>query len=124
MKKSAVLLAVFATLGMSSASFADGTLDTGKSFVGSSVAMVVDVPEGIIVNTLYKCPYKATKSLAETFGDENGWKQNIVGAVIGIPAGAVFGVPYGAVKGGQHAMSVGWDKPFSSEAFVVSNESK
>ncbi len=124
MKKSAVLLAAIATLGMSSASFADGALDTGKSCVGSTVAMVVDVPQGVVVNTLYKCPYKATKSLAEAFGDENGWKQNIVGAVFGVPAGAVFGVPYGVVKGGQHAMSVGWDKPFSKEAFIVSNESK
>ncbi len=109
---------------MGSASLADGAMDTGKSCVGSTVAMVVDVPEGVVVNTVYKCPYKATKSLASAFGDEDGWKQNIVGALIGIPSGAVFGVPYGVVKGGQHAMSVGWDKPFSKESFVVSNESK
>lgn len=123
MKKSAALLAIFATLQMGSASFA-GTLDTGKSVVGSSVAMIVDVPEGIIVDTAYKCPYSATKGLAGAFGDENGWKQNIVGAVFGIPAGMAFGVPYGAVKGGQHACSVGWDKPFSKESFVVTNEGK
>ena len=121
MKKSAALLAIVATLGMGSASFADGVLGTGKSVAGTSTAMVVDIPEGIIVNTVYKCPYKATKSLAAAFGDENGWKQNIVGAVFGIPAGAVFGVPYGAVKGGYHAATVGYDKPFSSESFVVSN---
>jgi hypothetical protein len=120
MKKSAALLAIFTTLGMSSASFA-GTLDTGKSVAGTSTAMVVDVPEGIIVNTAYKCPYAATKGLAGAFGDENGWKQNIVGAVFGIPAGMAFGVPYGLVKGGQHAASVGWEKPFSKESFVVTN---
>lgn len=124
MKKNATLLAVLATVGLAAPSFADGALGTGKSVVGSTTAMIVDVPEGIIVDTAYKCPYRATKGLAEAFGDENGWKQNIVGALIGIPAGAVFGVPYGAVKGGYHAASVGWDKPFSGESFVVTNESK
>ncbi len=124
MKKSAALLAVFATLGMSSASFADGAMSTGKSIAGSTTAMIVDVPQGIVVDSVYKCPVKATKSLAAAFGDENGWKQKIVGAVFGIPAGAVFGVPYGAIRGGQHAASTGWDQPFSKESFVVSNESK
>jgi hypothetical protein len=123
MKKSAALLAIFATLGMSSPSFA-GCLDTGKSVAGTTTAMIVDVPEGIIVNTLAKCPRHARESLAATFGDENGWKQNIAGALIGWPAGMAFGVPYGLVKGAQHAASVGWEKPFSKESFVVTNESK
>ncbi len=86
--------------------------------------MLVDIPEGIVVDSVVKCPVKASKSLAAAFGDENGWKQKIVGAVFGVPAGAVFGVPYGAIKGGKHAASVGWEKPFSSESFIVSNEDK
>jgi len=122
MKKTAVLLAIFAAMGMGSASFADGAMGTGKSIAGATTAMIVDVPQGIIVNTAYKCPHKARKSLAETFGDENGWKQNIVGAVIGWPCGVAFGVPYGLIKGGQHAASVGWDEPFSKDSFVVVNE--
>lgn len=121
MKKSAALLAIFATLGMSSPSFADGALGTGKSVAGAGAAMLVDVPQGIIVNSCAKCPRHARESLAETFGDKSGWKQNIVGAVIGWPAGIAFGVPYGLVKGGQHAASVGWEKPFSKESFVVVN---
>jgi hypothetical protein len=62
--------------------------------------------------------------LASAFGDENGWKQIIVGTVIGVPTGAVFGVPYGAIAGARHALSVGYEKPFSAESFIVSNEEK
>jgi hypothetical protein len=124
MKKSAALLAILATAAVSAPSFADGILGTTKSVAGSGTAMLVDVPEGLVVDSLVKCPCKASKSLAAAFGDENGWKQRIVGAVFGIPSGAVFGVPYGAIKGGKHAASVGWDKPFSSESFIVTNESK
>lgn len=121
MKKSAALLTVLATLAIGSPSFA-GAMDTGKSVAGSTVAMVVDVPQGMVVDSMVKCPVKASRSLAGAFGDEHGWKQKIVGSVFGVPAGAVFGVPYGAVKGGQHAASVGWDKPFSSDSFIVTNE--
>ena len=124
MNKSAALLAILATVAVASPSFADGALGTGKSMAGSGTAMLVDVPEGIVVDSLVKCPVKASKSLAAAFGDENGWKQRIVGAVFGIPSGAAFGVPYGAIKGGKHAASVGFDKPFSSESFIVSNEEK
>jgi hypothetical protein len=124
MKKSAALLGVLAVLSVSTPSFADGVLGTGKSLAGCGTAMLVDVPEGIVVDSMVKCPVKASKSLAAAFGDENGWKQKIVGSVFGVPAGAVFGVPYGAIKGGRHAASVGWDKPFSGESFIVSNDTE
>ena len=123
MKKSA-LLAILATAAISAPALADGLMGTGKSLAGSGAAMLVDVPEGIVVDSAVKCPVKASKSLAGAFGDENGWKQRIVGAVFGVPSGAVFGVPYGAIKGGKHAASVGFDKPFSKDSFVVTNESK
>jgi hypothetical protein len=124
MKKfgSAVLLAL-ASVSFALPSFADGgVLGAATSYFGSATALVVDVPQGALVNAAYKCPMKASHSLAGAFGDENGWKQRIVGTIIGVPAGAVFGVPYGVVKGGQHALSVGWEKPFSMDSFVVSNE--
>jgi len=124
MNKSVALLAILATVAVASPSFADGVMGTGKSLAGSGTAMLVDIPEGMVVDSLVKCPMKASKSLAGAFGDENGWKQKIVGAVFGVPSGAVFGVPYGAIKGGKHAANVGWDKPFSSESFIVSNEEK
>jgi len=109
-------------LASSAPAFADGGGIMGAA--GSTTAMLIDVPQGAVVNSAVKCPYKASTSLAGTFGDENGWKQIIVGTIIGVPCGVVFGVPYGAISGGRHAMSVGWDKPFSAESFIVSNESK
>ncbi len=124
MKKfsSAAFLAL-ASLSFACPSFADGgVMGAGKSYLGSATALFIDVPEGALVNSVYKCPMKASHSLAGAFGDENGWKQRIVGTCIGVPCGAVFGVPYGVVKGGQHALSVGWEKPFSVDSFVVSNE--
>ena len=87
--------------------------------LGAATAVVVDTPEGMVVDSLYGCPKKASKGLAEAFGDENGWKQQIVGALIGIPTGAVFGVPYGAFHGMHHAFNSGWEKPFSAESFIV-----
>jgi hypothetical protein len=109
-------------LSFSMPAFADGGGVMGAA--GSSTAMLIDVPQGIVVDSAVKCPYKASRSLADTFGDENGWKQMIVGTIIGIPTGFVFGIPYGAIAGGRHAMSVGWDKPFSVDSFIVSNEEK
>jgi len=119
MKKNTLVLSALASLAIAAPCFADG--GGVKGIAGSGAALLVDVPQGMIVDSAYKCPYRATKGLAEAFGDEKGWKQNIVGAMIGIPCGAVFGVPYGAVKGGHHALTVGYDKPFTSESFVVSN---
>jgi hypothetical protein len=121
MKSKSLFIAALAVVGMATPSFADGG---PMGLLGSGTAFFIDVPEGIVVDSLVKCPYKATKGLAEAFGDENGWKQNIVGAVIGVPTGFAFGIPYGAIAGGRHAFSVGWEKPFSAESFVVSNEEK
>lgn len=119
MKINTLVLSTLAALTVAAPCFADG--GGVKGLAGSGAAFLVDVPQGIIVDSAYKCPVKATHSLAEAFGDEKGWKQNIVGAVIGIPCGAVFGVPYGAICGGHHALTVGYEKPFSKESFVVSN---
>jgi len=125
MKSKSFLFAALAVVGMATPSFADGgPLGTGASLLGTGAAFLIDVPEGIVVDSLVKCPYKASKGLAEAFGDENGWKQNIVGTIIGVPTGFAFGIPYGAIAGGHHAFSVGWEKPFSAESFVVSNEGK
>jgi len=121
MNKSAALLAILATISVASPVFAELH---AKGLAGSGAAMLVDVPQGMVVDSMYKCPVKATKSLAAAFGDENGWKQKIVGAIFGIPTGAVFGVPYGVIRGGKYAASVGFDKPFSSESFIVHNEEK
>jgi hypothetical protein len=96
---------------------ADGGGPVGA--LGAATATVIDVPQGMVVDSLYGCPKKASKGLAEAFGDENGWKQQIVGAIIGIPTGVVFGVPYGACHGMHHAWNVGYDKPFSGDSFVV-----
>jgi hypothetical protein len=120
---SAAALSVTA-LSFCAPAFADGIVGTGASLVGSTTALLIDVPQGAVVSSTVKVPYSATKGLAAAFGDENGWKQNIVGAVIGVPTGFVFGIPYGAIKGAKHALSVGWDKPFSAESFIVSNEGK
>jgi len=111
-----------AALVSSVPAFADGGGIMGAA--GSSTAMLIDVPQGVVVDSAFKCPYKFSTGLAGAFGDENGWKQIIVGTVLGVPSGFLFGIPYGAVAGGRHAMSVGWEKPFSAESFIVSNESK
>jgi hypothetical protein len=109
-------------LSFSVPAFADGGGIMGAA--GSTTAMLIDVPEGIVVDSAVKVPLRTSKGLAYVFGDENGWKQIIVGTLIGVPVGAVIGVPYGAIAGGKHAMSVGWEKPFSVESFIVSNEEK
>jgi len=89
---------------------------------GTSTALVVDVPEGMVVDSLYRSPMHMTRSLAEAFGDEKGFEQTVVGALIGIPVGVVWGIPHGAIQGGRHAYSVGWEKPFSTESYIVSEE--
>jgi len=109
-----------AAMAFAAPAFADGgAMGTGASIVGSTTAMIVDVPEGVVIDSLVRGPYNTTKGLAEAFGDENGWKQTIVGAVIGIPTGFVIGIPYGAFSGLRHGAQAGWDKPFSADSFVV-----
>lgn len=92
------------------------------SFVGSMTALVIDVPQGALVESLYRSPKRVWHALAEHFGDEKGFQQNVAGAVLGIPVGMVWGVPYGAILGGRHAMDAGWEKPFSTESYIVSEE--
>jgi hypothetical protein len=124
MKSRSLSVAALALVALASSApaFADGGGIMGA--VGAPVAFLIDVPEGVVVDSAVKCPYKFSTGLAGAFGDENGWKQIIVGTVIGVPSGFLFGIPYGAVAGGRHGLTVGWDKPFSAESFIVSNESK
>lgn len=100
----------------------DGPVHSVVQFFGATSAMVIDVPQGIVVDSLYRVPLKVQRTLAEHFGDPNGLGQNFVGAVLGIPAGFVWGIPYGALHGAKHAIGVGWDKPFSTESYIVTEE--
>jgi hypothetical protein len=124
MKKRALTLlaASVMSLGMASPSYADGPLSDVGSFFGAVTATIIDVPQGMIVDSLYRCPLKTTKYLADKFGDENGLGQNVVGAMIGIPVGFTWGLPYGAIHGGRHGMTTGWEKPFSTESYIVTEE--
>jgi len=105
-------------------SFADrnGVMGGAMSWAGSTTATIIDVPEGILWDSLWRMPLKTQKALADRFGDDKGFQQNVAGAVIGIPVGFLWGIPYGAIHGGRHGMTVGWDKPFSTDSFVVSEE--
>lgn len=114
------LLASAVALSACLPALADGGGPVGA--VGAATATIIDTPEGMVVDSLYGCPMKASKGLASAFGDENGWKQQIVGAVIGIPTGFVFGIPYGACHGMHHAWNTGYEKPFSVDSFVVSDK--
>lgn len=111
------------SFGIATPSHAEnGILNNVLSLFGSVTATIVGVPEGILVDSLYRMPLKTTKVLAEKFGDEKGFQQNVAGAVIGIPVGFVWGIPYGAVRGGRHGMTTGWEKPFQTESFIVSSD--
>jgi hypothetical protein len=101
---------------------ADNALGGVGSMLGTGTALLIDIPEGIALRSLWYSPLKATKALAGHFGDENGLQQNVVGALIGIPFGVVWGIPTGAIQGGRHALDVGWEKPFSTESYIVTEE--
>jgi hypothetical protein len=103
-------------------SLANGPVKQTYAFVGTTTATVVDVPEGIIVDSAYRVPKHYWHVLASAFGDENGLGQNLAGAVIGIPFGVVFGIPYGAIHGLYHAWNTGWEKPFSTDSYIVTEE--
>ena len=123
-----LLTAAAVAVGAALPSFADSSVLGGVgSFFGATTATFVDVPEGIIVDSLYRCPKKCWKSLAYHLGDNHDqglcWlSQNMMGIFVGIPVGVVWGVPYGAIHGGHHAWDTGWEKPFSTESFIVSEE--
>lgn len=109
-------------LGTALPSFADGVKGDVASFLGSTTALIVDVPEGILVHSLWRCPMGTSHYLAEKFGDQKGLGQNLAGYALGIPTGIVWGVPMGAIHGGRRALSVGWDKPFSTDSYLVKDE--
>jgi len=120
MKK--IVLSISMVAAVVAGSYMPALADDGPvGTLGAGVASVIDAPEGMVVDSLYGCPMKASKGLAEAFGDENGWKQQIVGTLIGVPVGVVFGVPYGFCHGLHHAWNVGYDKPFSVSSFVVTD---
>ena len=120
MKKriTALLAASAMIMGTAAPAFADGI----GGLLATTTVMVVDMPTGTAYNALWKCPTTAQHGLAEAFGDEKGFGQNVVGAIIGIPFGMVWGVPTGAIKGAKHGLNVGWEKPFSGESFNVTEE--
>ena len=125
MKKSVLLgIAALLAVGTATPSYANDAVNSVASFVGSTAATIVDVPEGILVDSLWKMPLKTWHTLADKFGDEKGFQQNVCGAVIGIPVGFLWGIPEGAIRGGHHGMSTGWEKPFSTDSFLVFNEEK
>ena len=120
MKKT--FLALSSVAAVLACSFLPALADEGPvGAVGAGVASIVDAPEGMVVDSLYGCPMKASKGLAEAFGDENGWKQQIVGTAMGVPLGFVFGMPFGFCHGLHHAWNQGYEKPFSVSSFVVTD---
>jgi len=123
MKKSVLLaIASLMVVGTATPSNANECVNSVGSFVGSATATLIDIPEGIIVDSLWRMPMKTWHALADSFGDENGFQQNVAGAVIGIPVGFLYGIPEGAIRGGRHGMTTGWEKPFSTESFLVLDE--
>ncbi|MDZ4835506.1 MAG: hypothetical protein SGJ27_17160 [Candidatus Melainabacteria bacterium] len=120
----AIVAASVMAIGLAAPSMADGPLSSVGALAGSTSAVIVDTPEGVLYHSLWNCPYKTQRTLAEHFGDSNGMGQNLVGAMLGIPVGVVWGVPYGAIAGFRHGMTVGWDKPFSTESYMVWEDDK
>ncbi|MBY0357435.1 MAG: hypothetical protein K2W82_05480 [Candidatus Obscuribacterales bacterium] len=119
MKKSLVC-AIALSIGAAMPSFAaDGALGGVASFFGSTTATVIDVPQGVVIDTLWRVPKNTQHALAEKFGDEKGLGQNLAGFVIGVPVGMVWGVPTGFLRGAKHGLGTGWEKPFSGESFIV-----
>lgn len=120
MKKSVLLgIASLVALGTATPSYANEAVNNFASFLGSSAATIVDVPQAMVVDTLWHQPLRTQRALAEKFGDEKGFQQNVVGAVIGFPVGMLWGIPSGALRGAKHGMGTGWEKPFSTESFLV-----
>lgn len=111
-------------LGTATPSFADddGPVHNAVGVGGVVTGVFVDVPQGIVVDSLYRVPMKCQRTLAEHFGDSKGFGQNVAGVVIGFPVGMVWGVPYGALHGAKHAFNKGWEKPFSTESYIVTEE--
>jgi hypothetical protein len=125
MKKSVLFaIASLIALGTATPSFANDAVNGVASVLGSTAATIVDVPQGIIVDSLWRMPLKTWHTLADKFGDDKGFQQNVCGAVIGIPVGFLWGIPEGAIRGGHHGMTTGWEKPFSTDSFLCLQEEK
>jgi len=126
MKKKVLGLIAASAIAMSTMAPAmaadDSPLGSVGSLMGATSAVIVDTPEGVLWHSLWNCPLKTTQYLAEAFGDSGGLGQNLVGAAIGIPTGFLWGIPYGALAGAKHGMGTGWDKPFSTESYLVMEE--
>jgi hypothetical protein len=123
MRKTALVLSIASalTLGASAPTFAadDKGLGSIASFFGSITAVCFDVPTAMVVDTFWRVPLKTERTLAEKFGNEKGFQQNVAATVIGVPVGMVWGVPAGFLRGAKHGMGTGWEKPFSTESFLV-----
>lgn len=88
---------------------------------GCIVGTTVGVPEGMVKDGV-KGAMKSTKWAAGALGDEKGcWQQSLGGLVVG-PFGLVGGGTYGVFDGAVHGLKVGFDKPFSKEAFTFKDE--
>lgn len=125
MRKISLVLTLASVLGLgvSAPSYADSDgLGSIASFFGSTTAMLVDIPQGVVIDSLYRSPKNAWHALAGHFGDEKGFQQNVAAMVIGVPVGAVWGVPAGFFRGAKHGLGSGWEKPFSTESFIVGLE--
>lgn len=122
-KAFALLTAGVISLGAALPSMAaDGPMGSVASFLGSVTAGVFDTPEGVLVNSLWRQPYKIQRSLAEKFGNEKGLSENVAAFIIGVPTGFVWGIPFGAITGARHGFTSGWEKPFSTESYLVTEE--
>lgn len=122
MRKLALVLSLASAMavGVNAPSYADGGgLGSIASFFGSVTATAFDVPTAVVVDSLWRVPLKTEHSLAEAFGDEKGFQQNVAATLIGVPVGMVWGVPAGALRGAKHGLGTGWEKPFSTESFLV-----
>lgn len=122
MRKTALVLSLASAIGfgINTPSYADDNgLGSIASFFGSVTAVCFDVPTAMVVDTLWRVPLKTQRTLAEKFGDDHGFQQNVAATVIGVPVGMVWGVPAGALRGAKHGMGTGWEKPFSTESFLV-----
>lgn len=117
------LLASALTMGVALPTFADDSaLDDFASLAGTTTALIIDVPQAMVVDTLWWSPLHAQRALSEHFGDDKGLMQNVAAFVIGVPWGMVWGIPSGALRGAKHACSTGWEKPFSTESFMCINQ--
>ena len=122
-KALALIAAGAISIGVAMPSMAgDGPLSSMASLAGATTAVIVDTPQGIVVNSLWRTPHTLQRQLAKHFGDEKGLGQNLAAFALGWPVGMVWGVPYGAIVGAKHGMTSGWEKPFSTDSYIVTEE--